>query len=68
MPIGCKEVSQIKDQQENMPMNCDAKKTREYPEGFEVLTAVFMKSSAFWKIKPSSSEEEHVASFFRLEE
>jgi hypothetical protein len=33
-------------------MRCEENKI--YPVGFEVLTAVFMKSSAFWEIKASS--------------
>jgi hypothetical protein len=42
--------------------------------GFEVLTAVVMKSPIFWDITPCSplkvnrSSKEHVASIFRVEE
>jgi hypothetical protein len=42
--------------------------------GFEVHTAVVMKSSAFWDISPCSPlkatdlSEEHVASIFKIEE
>jgi hypothetical protein len=45
-----------------------------YNVGFEVLTAVVMKSSVFWDITPCSPSkanqcsEEHVASIFRVEE
>jgi hypothetical protein len=42
--------------------------------GFEVLTAVVMRSSVFWDITPCSPlkatdvSEEHVASIFRVED
>jgi hypothetical protein len=41
--------------------------------GFEVLTAVFVKSSVFWPITPCSPlkvnvSEEHISSIFMVEE
>jgi hypothetical protein len=46
---------------------------KKYNVGFEVLTAVVMKSSIFWDVMPCSPlkvnvSEEHIASIFVVEE